>query len=80
MSSNSNDDLSAVYDNVPDALLIGMARRCFNQLQRRRLISFDDTIEVLAILHNAIDNAIDLLHGADLAQLLGKPVGPQARA
>ena len=54
-----NDDLAAVYDNVPDALLIGMARRCLNQLQRRRLISFDDTIEVLAILHNAIDNAID---------------------
>ena len=54
-----NDDLSAVYDNVPDALLIGMARRCFDQMQRRRLISFDDTIEVLAILHRAIDNAID---------------------
>ena len=59
MSTNSNDDLSAVYDNVPDALLIGMARRCFDQMQRRRLISFDDTIEVLAILHRAIDNAID---------------------
>ena len=59
MSSNSNDDLSAVYDNVPDALLIGMARRCFNQLQRRRLISADDSIDVLAILSRAIDNAID---------------------
>ena len=59
MRTNNNDDLSAVYDNVPDALLIGMARRCFDQMQRRRLISFDDTIEVLAILHRAIDNAID---------------------
>lgn len=54
-----SNDLSAVYDNVPDALLIGMTRRCLNQLQRRRLISFDDTIEVLAILHRAIDSAID---------------------
>ena len=54
-----NDDLSAVYDNVPDALLIGMARRCFNQMQRRRLISAEDWIDVLAILSRAIDNAID---------------------
>ena len=54
-----NDDLAAVYDNVPDALLIGMARRCLNQLQRRRLISADDSIDVLAILSRAIDNAID---------------------
>ncbi len=54
-----NDDLSAVYDNVPDALLIGMTRRCFDQMQRRRLISFDDIIDVLAILSRAIDNAID---------------------
>ena len=59
MSTNSNDDLSAVYDNVPDALLIGMARRCFNQMQRRRLISAADTIEVIGILSEAIDNAID---------------------
>ena len=59
MSTNSNDDLSAVYDNVPDALLIGMARRCFNQMQRRRLISADDSIDLLAILSRAIDNAID---------------------
>lgn len=56
---NNNDDLTAVYDNVPDALLIGMARRCFNQMQRRRLISAADTIEVLGILSEAIDNAID---------------------
>lgn len=54
-----NDDLAAVYDNVPDALLIGMARRCFNQMQRRRLVSADDSIDVLAILSRAIDNAID---------------------
>jgi anti-sigma regulatory factor (Ser/Thr protein kinase) len=59
MNTNSNDDLSAVYDNVPDALLIGMARRCFNQMQRRRLISAADTIEVIGILSEAIDNAID---------------------
>lgn len=56
---NNNDDLTAVYDNVPDALLIGMARRCFNQMQRRRLISADDSIDLLAILSRAIDNAID---------------------
>lgn len=56
---NNNDDLSAVYDNVTDALLIGMTRRCLNQLQRRRLISAEDSIDVLAILHRAIDNAID---------------------
>jgi hypothetical protein len=59
MNTNNNDDLSAVYDNVPDALLIGMTRRCLNQLQRRRLISADDSIDVLAILSRAIDNAID---------------------
>lgn len=55
----SDDDLLTMYDNVSDALIISMARRCFNQLQRRRLISAADTIEVLGILSHAIDNAVD---------------------
>ena len=59
MNDEWNDELSACYDNVPDALLIGITRRCFNQMQRRRLISADDSIDVLAILSRAIDNAID---------------------
>lgn len=56
---NNDDDLLAMYDNVPDALIIGMTRRCFAQLSRRRLIDSEQHIELLTILSRAIDNAVD---------------------
>lgn len=56
---NNNDELLAMHDNVPDALIIGMTRRCFDQLSRRRLIDNDQHIELLTILSRAIDNAVD---------------------
>lgn len=52
-------DLESLYDNCTDVFVVSMARQCITQLSKRRLISGDDSIELLEILSRAIDNAIN---------------------
>lgn len=58
MNIDNNEELLAMYNNVPDVVLFGVLVRCCQQIQERKYLSADDAIAFYSILSRVTDNAI----------------------